>query len=300
MPALYESARVASSTLPFITPPRPPPYSVQYNVSYGDGDCSECPSCSCYDLYTPARASAKRLVVFAHGGLWYSGSRAEINEVCTVLASSHGVACATIDYTYSKDLGGCCSELTCNETYSRQASALASAVAHASTSTSHGFDEVMLGGHSAGGHLSLLLSLRWSDYAPGVKVPDGFFGCEGIYNVSLWDDYDEAKFEGRYRCQNREAFGMPAFSPAWTSGSPTSLAVASAPAGPSLVIHSPGDDYVQQRQAIDLIAALKPPPHGKHQLDIAGVCVQGQHEDVLTGASAKDLAECLARFDLGR
>ena len=75
------------------------------NVSYGaTRDCSTCPSCECMDLYVPPYHPISRLVVFAHGGLWCSGSRIEIDEVCTALATEQAVACATVDYPYSQDL----------------------------------------------------------------------------------------------------------------------------------------------------------------------------------------------------
>lgn len=271
------------------------------NVSYGaTRDCSTCPSCECMDLYVPPYHPISRLVVFAHGGLWCSGSRIEIDEVCTALATEQAVACATVDYPYSQDLGGCCIEddPRCNETVTRQAGSLARAFARATAllpAQAH-----LLGGHSAGGHLALLLSMRWAELAPAQSAPpDGFVGVEGIYNASLWDAYDEAHFKGRFRCPTRQAFGEPAENPDWRANSPTAVAAQAAPVGPCMLLHSPGDDYVQVQEAVALYEVLKPAPGGvPHRIDIAGGCVQGEHEDVLEGASAQSLARCMAQMVL--
>ena len=268
------------------------------NVSYhASSGCVGCPSCSCLDLYLPERAT--KLVVFAHGGLWYSGSRRDIDEVCAALAT-HRIACATVDYPYSQDLGGCCSPATgCNQTYSQQARNLAAAVAQASSMVP-GVNQVMLGGHSAGGHLALLLALRWADFAPTrLRAPDAYIGVEGIYDASLWDAYDESRFAGRFRCQTRQAFGEPSPNPAWVSGSPTAIAAARPPSGSALLLHSPEDDYVQPQQAVNLFSVLKAPPNGMHRLDTTGACVRGEHEDVIKGASARKLADCISNFTRG-
>ena len=95
--------------------------AVVRNVSYAVpvGDCDSCPSCRCMDIFLPSTAAADPgagaagpagrpapFVLFFHGGLWYSGSRDEIDEVCTAVVSrSNGtVGCATADYPYSQDL----------------------------------------------------------------------------------------------------------------------------------------------------------------------------------------------------
>lgn len=252
------------------------------------------------DLYVPPYHPISRLVVFAHGGLWCSGSRIEIDEVCTALATEQAVACATVDYPYSQDLGGCCIEddPRCNETVTKQAGSLARAFAH--TTALLPAQAHLLGGHSAGGHLALLLSMRWAELAPAQSAPpDGFVGVEGIYNASLWDAYDEAHFKGRFRCPTRQAFGEPAENPDWRANSPTAVAAQAAPLGPCMLLHSPGDDYVQVQEAVALYEVLKPAPGGvPHRIDIAGGCVQGEHEDVLEGASAQSLARCMAQMVL--
>ena len=76
----------------------------QGNISYaGPGGCASCPSCSCLDYYPapepiwgPGTGPA---VLLLHGGLWYSGSRGELDAVCQALVDGHNVSCACLLYT---------------------------------------------------------------------------------------------------------------------------------------------------------------------------------------------------------
>ena len=112
-----------------------------------------------------------------------------VRQVCTAIASQHGVPCASADYLYSQDLGGCCNASSpgggggggggCAETYSKQAGQAAAAVAAVSAAVKVPTGRIFLGGHSAGGHLSLLLAMRWGLYAGGIaEPPAGYFGIE--------------------------------------------------------------------------------------------------------------------------
>jgi acetyl esterase/lipase len=178
LPLLLLSSAEAAALFP--TTPAVP-VTVRYNISYGDAGCTAaCPSCQCLDIYEPS-VTATSAVLFLHGGLWYSGSRAEIAEVCHSLVAGHGIACVTADYTYSQDLGGCCDRASCEETYSQQAMQAVAAVA-ATSSLLEGVapSQVYIGGHSAGGHLALLLATAWHSYAPGVVPPAGYIGVEGV------------------------------------------------------------------------------------------------------------------------
>ena len=92
----------------------------------------------------------------------------------------------------------------------------------------------------------------------------------------------------------RQCFGDRPGSAAWVRGSPVALAADSAPVAPTLLIHSPGDNWVQSQQAVALHSVLKPPAGGgSNEIDTSGVCVSGEHPDVLNGASAKSLAGCI-------
>ena len=234
---------------------------VAHNISYGPSGCGSCPSCECMDVYSTPFRSSDKAVLFLHGGLWYSGSRSEITEVCTAIASRHGLPCAAADYHYSQDLGGCCTETShnCTETYDLQAREIVYAVVTAAAKMGVKTSSIYLGGHSAGGHLSALLAFTWQQHAPlGLLPPAGFFGVEGIYNASLWDGYDKSRWASEFACQTRQTFGCSDLSSqSWTAGSPVSLATGGlAAAGPMLLIHSPSDDWVQSEQAKSMFAAL--------------------------------------------
>jgi acetyl esterase/lipase len=252
-------------------------------ITYGSGGSSQV-----LDLYESAGATGPA-VVLAHGGLWQSGDRAELSTICAALASG-GLSCATIDYTYSQDLGGCCMS-GCTETYTAQAALFADAVAEV---TSRGFAPAFVGGHSAGGHLAMILALRWQEFAPSATPPAGFIGLDGIYDVGVWDAYQLSFWSGWFTCTNQKAFGFS--SAEWASGSPTSLAASLVPAAPVLLIHSPGDDWVQSRQATEFYNALAPPPRGAHRLDVGGTCASGSHSAMLTGSSSALVVGCISEL----
>jgi acetyl esterase/lipase len=292
----------------------------QGNISYaGPGGCASCPSCNCLDYYPapepiwgPGTGPA---VLLLHGGLWYSGSRGELDAVCQALVDGHNVSCATADYSYSQSLGGCCTNATaCKETYSEQARQVVAAMAQLSETSGIPLDQIFLGGHSAGGHLALLLALRWQEFAGpmgyGDSSPAGFIGIEGIYNATSWAAYDKTRWTSEFACQTKQAFGFPADdsgappgtdSNAYERGSPTSLARSGLrPKGPVLLVHSPQDDWVQASQSAELFPLLKPwhsgtpspagPSFGVHMIDNSGECVHGEHPAVLQGRSAVTLA----------
>lgn len=251
------------------------------------------------DIFAPDTNKPAPYILFFHGGLWYSGSRTEINEVCrnVVKFSKNTVGCATADYSYSQDLGGGCNSSSL-PTYQKQADQVVAAFDFLTTRPEVDSKKVLLGGHSAGGHLAAWLALNW-DQGQSTH-PLAFAGVEGIFNVTLWDKYDEDHWKAEFHCATRQAFGDPVTSAqAWEDGSPTSNALkGQQPTSPLLLIHSPGDTWVQEAQATGLFADLKPPTFGRtgHKLDVKGECVAGEHPKVLDGASAKTLAKCMLSF----
>ena len=163
------------------------------------------------DIFFPDLPHAP-FVLFVHGGLWYSGSRVEINEVCkNVLSlSNNTVGCATIDYHYSQDLGGGCAS-TSLPTYQKQAEEVSSAFKYLASRSEVDPSNILLGGHSAGGHLAAWLSFNWNSKHQD-NSPVAFAGVEGIYNVSLWDQYDNDHWDKKFYCPTRQAFGDPVSS----------------------------------------------------------------------------------------
>jgi acetyl esterase/lipase len=260
------------------------------------------------DIYLPEKSgggsghdiSQSPFVLFFHGGLWYSGARGDIDEVCenVIKYSNNTVGCATADYRYSQDLGGGCNS-TSLPTYQKQADEVISAFEYLAARPEVDLSRIILAGHSAGGHLAAWLSLNWDD-ARRCTHPAAFAGVEGIYNVSLWDQYDQDHWKSRFHCPTRQAFGDEVTSAkAWKDGSPTYDAKNKAqPLAPMLLIHSQQDTWVQSMQAVQLFGALQPPLYGStgHELDTKGKCVKGEHPDVLKGSSATTLATCMVGF----
>jgi hypothetical protein len=173
-----------------------------------------------------------------------------------------------------------------------------------------------IGGHSAGGHLSHELNLRWSDFETPCAHPSrcppaaGAIGFEGIYDIAGWDEYDSSFWSGQFFCATRKAFGSPADSvpacmdteyglPCWDVGSPTYLAqnhetLGLAPVGKALIIHSPGDNWVDIDEAIHFGAAMNDGFSGAGTItSIDGTCATGQHNDPLSQVA---LAACIVNF----
>lgn len=285
-------------------------------LSYGPDDTHV------MDLYTPDTLPGRKIpaIVLAHGGLWQSGGRASLATLCKNIVAKSGnrIACASIDYRLSQDIGGECNG-TGIDTYREQVRDMVQAYSLLQENAAvHGIDpaQMFVGGHSAGGHLAQVLNLRWSEFAQKCKTPEdcpaprGAIGLEGIYSIPAWNDYDVNFWEGRFACATRKAFGSPGPTPpasmdaglqqrAWDAGSPTWLAnhpeiLAAKPAGDVLLIHSTGDDWVDSAEAGTLgDALLKSFPQIKVSVKTDGSCAVGQHNDML---EEPELADCISRF----
>ena len=274
------------------------------------------------DLYRPDTAPSAALpaVVLAHGGLWQSGGRDELSALCGNIVSRSGeaFACASIDYRLSQELGGTC-DSTGKATYLDQVGDLARAFAFLqSNAEEYGIDpqRLFVGGHSAGAHLAQLFNLRTAEFeqpcAPleACVAPLGAIGIEGIYDIPAWNEYDAQFWNGNFRCATRKAFGAPGPEPAacfetrleercWDAGSPAFLARNSeqlgvAAASDVLLVHAPGDDWVDSNEAIRFAAALQVIGHGRKVIAVTdGSCGVGGHNEIL-GETA--LADCIIEF----
>ena len=156
-----------------------------------------------------------------------------------------------------------------------------------------------VGGHSAGGHLGHLLNLRWTAFsagpcgAAGCAPPAGAIGFEGIYDVYAWDAYDRARWGASFACATRAAVGAPPTAKARVRGpgdegavlgrgSPRVLAQNAAKLGVSavgnaLVIHSPGDDWVDVGETTAFGKAFAAAFPGKAiVVETGGKCATGE------------------------
>lgn len=278
------------------------------------------------DLYTavPLPAEPMPTVVFAHGGLWQGGSRSELETLCNnIVSQSNGaVACASIDYRLSDELGGGCAD-TGRDTYTDQARDLALAFSMLQNNAEiHRIDprRMHVGGHSAGAHLAHTLNLRWSEFVQPCNRPDGCpaalsaIGLEGIYNIPAWNDYEAIRWQSNFVCATRKAFGAPGPSPAacidpalgercWDAGSPIYLAenangLGIKPAGDALLIHSPGDDWADIAQSRNFGDALETAFPGIDVVtETGGICAVRQHNFVHRETS---LADCIIDFVIER
>ena len=278
------------------------------------------------DLYTPEVTPTDPIatVVLAHGGLWQSGERSALARLCSNIVSRSGdrIACASIDYRLSQDLGGECPD-TGKNTYTDQVfdMALAYALLQSESDT---FDldpkRMHVGGHSAGAHLAHIFNLRWAEFAQpcrhsgGCPAAAGAIGLEGIYDITSWNNYDKSFWDGRFACATRKAFGAPGPSPkacievnsnerCWDAGSPvyltkSAVSLGIVPAGDVLLIHSTGDDWVDIAEANNFGAVLKAT---FPQIDVVtrtgGNCTIGQHNDTLSETA---LADCIIEFVVTR
>ena len=274
------------------------------------------------DLYTPDILPDELMstVVLAHGGLWEGGGRGALATLCNNLVSqSNGaIACASIDYRLSGELGGVCTG-TGKDTYIDQVRdmGLAYSVLQ-SNAESHGLDprRMHVGGHSAGAHLAHTINLRWSEFAQPCSNPGGCpaalsaIGLEGIYDIPAWNNYDISRWGSRFECSTRKAFGAPGPSPeacldgvldqrCWDAGSPIYLAnnaedLGIKPAGDALLIHSSGDDWVDIAEATNFGGVLETAfPDIDVVTKAGGSCATGQHNAALDEAS---LAACVIEF----
>jgi acetyl esterase/lipase len=274
------------------------------------------------DLYTPDSPPFSPIpaVLLAHGGLWQGGDKSALATLCNniVVESGGAIACASMNYRLSQNLGGVCSAPGV-DTYSDQAGDMALAYAFLlDQADSYSLEPTRLyvGGHSAGAHLSHELNLRWDDFAQPCALPSGCpptagaIGFEGIYDIEAWDAYDDTFWGGQFACATRKAFGAPPDAspecedadyglPCWSVGSPTYLALNKddlgvAPAGDALIIHSPGDNWVDIAEATNFGAAMSAAfPDIEVVTSTDGICATGQHNDPLTQTA---LATCIVEF----
>jgi len=279
-------------------------------------------SAQALDLHLPQvlPAAPMPVALLAHGGLWQGGDKSALATLCqeVVVESGGTMACASTNYRLSQNLGGVCVAGGI-DAYRYQVVDLALAFALLQTESDvRGLDRTRMyvGGHSAGAHLSHELNLRWSDFEQPCASPSGCWpaagaiGFEGIFDIAAWDAYDAEFWDGEFFCATRKAFGFPGDPPSgcqdaqyglpcWHIGSPTYLAdnagtLEVAPVGDALIIHSPGDNWVDIAEATSFGQAMSAAFSEINVItSIDGTCATGQHNDPLTQTA---LAVCIVNF----
>lgn len=216
---------------------------VQKNLAYVSGKVGR----RKLDLYLPKNIqSPPPLFMYIHGGAWITGDKSQYSKLGKAFAS-RGIAVAIINYRLSTRSNG-----------SRHPDPVhdGAAAIHwlKKSAKTYGYrdDCIVVGGHSAGAHMTGLLTLDPTYLAKleeKTSVIAGAIGLEGIYDipalVKRWPDY-----RGDFIAL---AFGSEI---GWSAASPQSYCNGKEKT-PWLVIHSPKDELVDMPQSENFVKALK-------------------------------------------
>ena len=131
------------------------------------------------DVYTPDGPNTNPVLIFVHGGSWYTGCKEWYQQLGRHLAEKN-IVCVVINYRLGADA-----------TYEAMADDVALAVKWTSENI-HKYQgdrqKIFISGHSAGGHLSALISLNLRFYkALGITNPAK--GCVLIDAFGMNMDY---------------------------------------------------------------------------------------------------------------
>jgi acetyl esterase/lipase len=118
------------------------------NLSYGSDAQQK------YDIYLPeGRNHDTKLLIFVHGGGWSAGDKADFTAILATL-EDNGFAIANINYRLANVLGGIIHPTPANDVRLAVDHLISKANEYKISS-----DNIILAGHSAGGHLALYTSL---------------------------------------------------------------------------------------------------------------------------------------------
>jgi dipeptidyl aminopeptidase/acylaminoacyl peptidase len=122
------------------------------NINYAEAHLSSLPEKQQLNVFAPRnKKEPKKVFVFIHGGNWNSGNKSLYNFLGRNMARK-GIVTAVINYPLSPEAG-----------YEAMAKAAAISVQWVKENIStYGGDpeQIFVGGHSAGGHLSALISIK--------------------------------------------------------------------------------------------------------------------------------------------
>jgi len=220
------------------------------DLSYGEGPRQR------LDVYAPRKASNRPVVIFWYGGSWVKGSKAQYRFVGTTLAE-HGIVAVLPDYRLYPQVSFPAFDVD-------GARAVAWVEQHV---REYGGDpgNIVLMGHSAGGHTAAFLALNHAflrQYGADPACISGLVGLSGTY--VLVPDTEEL----------RATFPAPYTEADWQ---PIRFVDSSAP--PTLLLHGLADKEVAPREAEqlrDALASAHVPvelhlyPHRGHAATVAG------------------------------
>ena len=125
---------------------------VYENIKYGEHERNV------FDLYLPASYEKHGLILYIHGGAWIAGDKESYKSDMQHYAEKEGIACAAINYRYASADTSCYDILDDID---------AAVTKIKETAKEHGveLEKMMLTGHSAGAHLSLLYAYKYQNIA---------------------------------------------------------------------------------------------------------------------------------------
>ena len=165
------------------------------------------------DLFTPA-GNARGTFVFLHGGYWRSFDKSDFSFVATPFVAA-GYAVALVNY----DL---CPNATIATIVDECRRSVAWLVNHGA---SHGAnsDRIVVGGHSAGGHLTaMMFTVDWSKYGLNADPIAGGVSVSGVHDL---EPIVQCSFNVDLKLDTAEAQRMSPLRLAPLSDKPLVLAV---------------------------------------------------------------------------
>lgn len=219
------------------------------NVSYGSHERNV------LDLYIPEGASGDiGLVLYIHGGAWVSGDKSSYKETAQYASEGLSIAGAAMNYRYL-------SESTKMSDIVDDIDAALTKIKAIGTENGVNINKVILGGHSAGGHLSMLYAYSKKDTAP-------------ITPVAVIDQSGPTDFSDEHFFDGSNALGLEQIQQlvCWSTGKNITLETkdqftayidaispvyyVSADTVPTLICHGDHDSIVPYSNAVTLDAKL--------------------------------------------
>ena len=124
-------------------------YNVYSDVKYGENERNT------LDLYIPKKYKKEGLILYIHGGAWIAGDKETYKNDLKKYARK-GIACASINYRYAS------STVSCFDILEDIDSAI-NTIYEKASKEGVTLTKMMLTGHSAGAHLSLLYAYKYQE-----------------------------------------------------------------------------------------------------------------------------------------